>query len=120
VVRYRAIDIARSNHRHASRRAGDDQLPVRSAVDDPLEIVVARDDALRLQASLAMLPRAQAEAITLAYSGQPTHTEIAARLGLPSGTVKGPDARRVAETQSRHRTSPSVTSQRDLVEARRR
>jgi RNA polymerase sigma factor (sigma-70 family) len=33
VVRYRAIDIARSNHRHASRRA-DEQLTQRSPADD--------------------------------------------------------------------------------------
>ncbi len=36
-----------------------------------------------------MLPDPQAEVITLAYYGQLTHTEIAAYLGLPTGTVKG-------------------------------
>jgi RNA polymerase sigma-70 factor (ECF subfamily) len=67
VVHYHAIDIARSDHRHNSRRAGDDHLPARTPADDPLEIAVARDDAQRLQASLATLPEAQAEVITLAY-----------------------------------------------------
>ena len=89
VVRYRAIDIARSNHRHASRRADDGQLPRGSGVDDPFETAAKLDDAERLQASLAMLPDPQAEVITLAYYGQLTHTEIAAYLGLPTGTVKG-------------------------------
>ena len=89
VVRYRAIDIARSNDRHASRRASDDQLERRSSVEEPFKTAVKRDDAQRLQASLAMLPDAQAEVITLAYYGQLTHTEIAAHLGLPAGTVKG-------------------------------
>jgi RNA polymerase sigma-70 factor (ECF subfamily) len=89
VVRYRAIDIARSNGRHASRRAEDDQATARSLTDDPLEIAVKHDDAQRLHASLAMLPDAQAEVITLAYYGQLTHIEIAAHLGLPTGTVKG-------------------------------
>jgi RNA polymerase sigma-70 factor (ECF subfamily) len=89
VVRYRAIDIARSNRRHASRRETDDQLMGLSGVDDPFEIAVRRDDTQRLQASLAMLPDAQAEVITLAYYGQLSHTEIAAHLGLPAGTVKG-------------------------------
>jgi RNA polymerase sigma-70 factor, ECF subfamily len=89
VVRYRAIDIARSNHRHSSRRAGEDQLLGHSVVHDPLEIAIDCDDAQRLQASLALLPDAQAEVITLAYYGQLTHTEIAAHLGLPAGTVKG-------------------------------
>jgi RNA polymerase sigma-70 factor, ECF subfamily len=89
VVRYRAIDIARSNRRHASRRESDDRLMGRSGVEDPFETAVRRDDAQRLQASLATLPDAQAEVITLAYYGQLSHTEIAAHLGLPAGTVKG-------------------------------
>jgi RNA polymerase sigma-70 factor (ECF subfamily) len=54
-----------------------------------VEIAVNRDDAQRLQAALAMLRDTQAEVITLAYYGQLTHTEIAAHLGLPTGTVKG-------------------------------
>jgi RNA polymerase sigma-70 factor, ECF subfamily len=89
VVRYRAIDAARRNHKHASRRADDDQLEIGPAVDEPFETAVKRDDARRLQASLAMLPDAQAEVITLAYYGQLSHTEIAERLGLPTGTIKG-------------------------------
>jgi RNA polymerase sigma-70 factor (ECF subfamily) len=89
LVRYRAIDIARSNHRHASRRASDDQLVECSTDEDLCETAVRRDEAQRVQASLATLPNAQAEVITLAYYGQLTHTEIAAQLGLPRGTVKG-------------------------------
>jgi RNA polymerase sigma-70 factor (ECF subfamily) len=89
VVRYRAIDAARSNHRHASRRADDDQLTQRSAGEDPSETVVRHEQARRVHASLATLPDAQAEVITLAYYGQLTHTEIAAQLGVPRGTVKG-------------------------------
>ena len=38
---------------------------------------------------LADLPDAQREVITLAFYGQLTHTEIAERLHLPAGTVKG-------------------------------
>ena len=89
VVRYRAIDAARSNHRHSSRRASDDQLAGRCAGEELSETVLRREQARRVQASLAMLPDAQAEVITLAYYGQLTHTEIAARLGVPCGTVKG-------------------------------
>jgi RNA polymerase sigma-70 factor (ECF subfamily) len=90
VVRYRAIDIARSNHRHTSRRASDTHLTQGSSEDEETwEIVVRRDDAQRVQTSLAMLPDAQAEVITLGYHGQLTTTEIAAHLGLPVGTVKG-------------------------------
>jgi RNA polymerase sigma-70 factor (ECF subfamily) len=89
VVRYRAIDAARTNHRHASRRASDDQLMAHSPDEDPSETALRRDEAHRVLASLATLPDAQAEVITLAYYGQLTHTEIAAQLGLPHGTVKG-------------------------------
>ena len=89
VVRYRAIDAARSNQRHASRRASDDQPITRSAGEDPCETAIKRDEAQRIQASLATLPDAQAEVITLAYYGQLSHTEIAAHLGVPRGTVKG-------------------------------
>jgi RNA polymerase sigma-70 factor (ECF subfamily) len=89
VIRYRAIDVARGNHRHVSRLAGEDQLTSRFLVDDPVELAVKRDDAQRLRASLALLPGAQAEVITLAYYGQLSHSEIAAHLGLPTGTVKG-------------------------------
>jgi RNA polymerase sigma-70 factor, ECF subfamily len=89
VVRYRAIDIARSNRNHVSRRTRHDLLEVCSELEDPLETVVKCDEAQRLQASLAMLPDAQAEVITLAFYGQLSHTEIAAHLGLPTGTVKG-------------------------------
>jgi RNA polymerase sigma-70 factor, ECF subfamily len=89
VVRYRAIDIARSNYRHASRRADDAPLTQVSPEEDPWEIVAKHDDAQRVQISLAMLPDAQAEVITLGYYGQLTTTEIATRLGIPAGTVKG-------------------------------
>jgi len=89
VVRYRAIDIVRNDRKHVSRRASHDQREWPSTVEDPLETAVKHDDAQRLQASLAMLPDAQAEVVTLAYYGELSHTEIAAQLGLPTGTVKG-------------------------------
>ena len=89
MVRHRAIDLARSNGKHAARRASDDQLDWLPSANDPVEAAVRRDEALRLQEALARLPDAQAEVITLAYYGQLSHTEIAAQLGLPTGTVKG-------------------------------
>jgi len=42
-----------------------------------------------MQRSLAQLPREQREVIALAFYGQLSHSEIAAHLGLPPGTVKG-------------------------------
>ncbi len=88
-VRYRAIDVARRNGTHASHCADDDRLGERPALDDVSEKVIQRDDADRLQSSLAQLPENQREVITLTYYGQLSHTEIAAQLDLPTGTVKG-------------------------------
>jgi RNA polymerase sigma-70 factor (ECF subfamily) len=39
--------------------------------------------------SLRLLPPAQAEVVLLAFYGEMSHSEIATRLGLPRGTVKG-------------------------------
>jgi RNA polymerase sigma-70 factor, ECF subfamily len=89
VVRYRAIDIARSNGRHVANRVGDDILYAIRAPDSVADEVVAAAQARDLLSLLARLPDAQREVITLAFYGQLTHSEIAAHLGLPAGTVKG-------------------------------
>lgn len=89
VVRYRAIDLERQHAKHATRRASDDQLRDHPASDDVSQQVINREVAERLHASLALLPDAQQEVITLAFYGQLTHTEIATQLGIPPGTVKG-------------------------------
>ncbi|HET7510622.1 MAG TPA: sigma factor [Solirubrobacterales bacterium] len=50
---------------------------------------VAQSEHEGLIASLRQLPEAQAEVIVLAFFGELSHSEIAALLDLPSGTVKG-------------------------------
>ncbi|HEY5430114.1 MAG TPA: sigma-70 family RNA polymerase sigma factor [Solirubrobacteraceae bacterium] len=89
VVRYRAIDLTRSNRRHEHHRAGDEQLACHAGPDDLPQEAINRDDADQLQASLALLPVLQEQVITLAFYGQLTHTEIATQLALRPGTVKG-------------------------------
>lgn len=89
VVRYRAIDLARRNGNHAGHWASDDHLDDRPALDDVNATVIERDTADRLRASLTLLSDEQQEVIALAYYGQLSHTEIAAHLRLPPGTVKG-------------------------------
>jgi RNA polymerase sigma-70 factor (ECF subfamily) len=89
VVRYRAIDIARSSGLDAARRADDDVLRAVRAPESVADEVVARAEARDLLSLLAGLPDAQREVITRAFYGQLTHSEIAAHLGLPAGTVKG-------------------------------
>jgi RNA polymerase sigma-70 factor (ECF subfamily) len=89
VVRYRAIDIARSAGPHVARRASDDILHAVRAPDSVADEVVARAEARDLLSLLALLPDAQREVVTLAFYGQLTHSEIAAYLAVPAGTVKG-------------------------------
>ncbi len=89
VVLSRAIDVARVQARHGARRASDEVLAILPAPGDVSDRAVLRVDAHRVRSALAALPKAQCEAITLAYYGELTHTEIAERLGVPFGTVKG-------------------------------
>ena len=85
----RAIDVSRVRARHATRRASDDALAALPEPADVMEQAGARIDATPVRIALAALPEEQREAITLAYYGELTHTEIAEHLGIPFGTVKG-------------------------------
>ncbi len=90
VVRYRSIDIIRRDAKHTEHRAAEETIKSWApSSEDIADGVLARADAARLHALLQRLPDAQLEVITLAYYGELTHLEIAAQLGLPSGTVKG-------------------------------
>jgi RNA polymerase sigma factor (sigma-70 family) len=89
VIRHRAIDV---NRRHAivrSHRAGDGSVEDRQSRDDIATEAADRVDARDLRALLRCLPDAQREVIVLAFYGELTHTEIAAELDVPVGTVKG-------------------------------
>ena len=88
-VRYRAIDITRRNAGLTVRCGSSDGLLERPAPDDVSETVIARDRGARLRDALTQLPDRQREVIALAYYGELSQTEIAAHLGLPTGTVKG-------------------------------
>ena len=87
IARNRAIDATR---RRAARPV-DPHEEIWSADEAPdtADIVSAADDATRVAAALAELPDAQRETLSLAYFDGLSHTEIAERLGLPVGTVKG-------------------------------
>jgi RNA polymerase sigma-70 factor (ECF subfamily) len=89
VVRYRAIDIARSNGPHAEHRASEDILRTVRGPNNVAGQVEDRARARDVLSLLAGLPDAQREVITLAFYGQLMHSEIASYLGLPAGTVKG-------------------------------
>ena len=84
----RAVDRVRSVTREVAR---DDHYAVTGTgreVDHVWEGVEQRLDAQRVRKALEALTPIQREALTLAYFGGLTQSEIAARLQLPLGTVK--------------------------------
>lgn len=89
LIRNRSIDIHRRHRRGDALRASDAHLDQVAAADSVEDDALRRDDASRLHASLQQLPAAQRQVIALAYFGGLTHRQIAERLELPLGTVKG-------------------------------
>ncbi|RYZ28682.1 MAG: sigma-70 family RNA polymerase sigma factor [Propionibacteriaceae bacterium] len=84
----RAVDRVRSVTREVAR---DEQYAVSGAgreIDHVWEGVEQRLEAQRVRKGLESLTPIQREALTLAYFGGFTQTEIAERLKLPLGTVK--------------------------------
>ena len=91
VVRNRAIDLIRKEAGGLPRTTLDDELLATLADDAPgtPELADRHDQMQRVRARLDELPRAQREALVLSYYGGLSHGQIAARLSLPVGTVKG-------------------------------
>ena len=89
VVRHRAIDDLRRHRPHAANRADEDWLRAVALPECACERVLAGDVARQLSVAMAVLPDEQREAVTLAFYDELTHPEIAARLQIPLGTVKG-------------------------------
>jgi RNA polymerase sigma-70 factor, ECF subfamily len=91
IVRNRAIDSfrgAESRPRLAEGRPPRDSSEVDVAAL-PLSIAIADFERRRLFEALRRLPDRQAEVILLAFYGDLSLSEIAIRLGIPTGTVKG-------------------------------
>jgi RNA polymerase sigma-70 factor, ECF subfamily len=90
IVRNRAIDATRREAAaHRPPLARYEPVAEEAAACSTPDEVIARSRADALRGRLADLPQAQAQVIALAYYGGLSHTEIAARLALPAGTVKG-------------------------------
>jgi RNA polymerase sigma-70 factor (ECF subfamily) len=87
LVRNRAIDVVRARQRRPIQPL-DDALDPPDATDVPLQAEL-NVDAERVAEALFRLPPEQRMAIQLAYTSGLSHTEIAAKLGVPVGTVKG-------------------------------
>jgi RNA polymerase sigma-70 factor (ECF subfamily) len=85
IVRHRAISILRDERRLELDALEDDELPPEEAPDD----VVARlADTSSLKQCLQQLDERVRKLIVLTYLHGLSHTELAAREGMPLGTVK--------------------------------
>ena len=90
IVHHRAIDQLRRSSVHSKRRASDEGIEDRIESGERTDVEVARrDEAQAIRSAMETLPPEQSHVIELAYFGGFTHTEIAAILETPVGTVKG-------------------------------
>jgi len=88
IAHRKAVDRVRSSQASADRdvRAGFRDLEV--PFDGVAEQVELSIEGSRVAAALSALPDAQREALTLAYYGGYSQSEIAALVGAPLGTIK--------------------------------
>lgn len=88
IVHHRAIDHARARQRYAEHdwaEAMDSLLP---RGDDAQQLAFRRLAAREVRTALARLGPNERRCIQLAYFGGLTYSEVAAALGVPTGTVK--------------------------------
>lgn len=88
IVRNSAIDQTRRNRGYHQVAFKDDNA-IADEASSAHDHLVSSAESVALRASVKQLPRAQGEVIHLAYFVGLSHVEIAARLALPLGTVKG-------------------------------
>ncbi len=90
LARTRAIDERRSLQRHSRREALEvDSLDqVLDPASSPFSVASDGDRAQVVRSALGRLPREQRRVVEAAFFGGLSHTEIAAALGTPLGTVK--------------------------------
>ena len=92
LTRSRSIDRLRARDSQGRRQQGlaleAGATAARDESADPLENMLLGERRRRVQAGLAALPEEQQQALEIAYFEGLSHVEIAARLGIPLGTVK--------------------------------
>ena len=89
VVRNRSVDLLRSGARHAGNVEFDPILAERLPAAEATEPAADHDERRRARELLDTLPSEQLQVIELAFFHGLTHPQIAARVGIPLGTVKG-------------------------------
>ena len=106
IAHRRAVDRVRASQASTNRdvRAGFRDLEV--AHDGVAEQVELRIEGERVATALSALPDVQREALTLAYYGGYSQSEIAALVGAPLGTIKT----RMRDGLSRLRDAMGVTA----------
>ncbi|MBD8023396.1 ECF RNA polymerase sigma factor SigK [Microbacterium gallinarum] len=106
IAHRRAVDRVRSSQASTNRdvRAGLRDLDV--AHDGVAEQAELRIEGEKVATALSTLPDAQREALTLAYYGGYSQSEIAALMGAPLGTIKT----RMRDGLSRLRAEMGVTA----------
>ena len=90
MARSRALDAARRSTaaRRAHERLQGQVDASRTATEDPADAVAAASEGRALRDAVMRLPTDQRETISLAYWGELTSEEVAARHGVPLGTAK--------------------------------
>ena len=91
LARTRAIDRLRARTARPDQVAAvepDSAPPLSASSPDPEQITLSGEDAHRVREALTTLPEAQRSLLDLAFYEGLTHAEIAARTGMPLGTVK--------------------------------
>jgi RNA polymerase sigma-70 factor (ECF subfamily) len=91
IVHNRAVDCFRAiRGRPRLQDAGPKREPVEELdSDSPFESAIAIFERARMFDAIRRLPGLQAEVIVLSFYGGFSQSEIAIRLGIPTGTVKG-------------------------------
>lgn len=90
IVHNRAIDALRRGVVHDRARISDEGIEEHLEAPERTDQEVGRrDEAREIRAAMEELPPDQSRVIDLAYYGGFTHSEIAAMLDTPVGTIKG-------------------------------
>jgi RNA polymerase sigma-70 factor, ECF subfamily len=95
IVRHRALDVLRSEHKHPRRTSeiallDADEMAVRVAADElsPPDLLARAIDTLAIRRCMDALDPAHRQTLALAYYRGMSHSEIAAQMRAPIGTVK--------------------------------
>lgn len=106
IAHRRAVDRVRSSQSSAERDAKVGLRDIEPSRDDVQDEVELKVEAERVVRALRTLPDPQREALTLAYYGGYSQSEIAAMSGTPLGTIKT----RMRDGLSRLRNELGVTA----------